>query len=216
MHGSYGLYGHFVKQKVWVTPCAHVPCRRESPSCHAWVWVGKPLGKLRRCEVSKLTRILTFGMTGRIGVALFVEHNFLDCPKIWSNWTCTHIFRVGWKKNTLECYLFWEVPKKKPSLWQGPHAYAGVETLIGDGNQPKSRGLCTHYRDFRIPTKGWVTIPNIKSLDPGSHMVCLPAHLGSFGPVNAGKCRPVPLSVGRVFDLLEDSNEQWKNLGCLM
>ena len=50
-----------------------------------------------------------------------------------------------------------------------------------------------------FPTKGWVTIPNIKSLDPGSHMVCLPPHLGSFGPVNAGKCRPVQLSVGRVF-----------------
>ena len=38
--------------------------------------------------------------------------------------------------------------------------------MIGDGHQPNSRGVYTHYKDFVI--KGWMTIPNTRSLDAGT------------------------------------------------
>ena len=41
--------------------------------------------------------------------------------------------------------------------------------IIGDGHQPNSRGLYTHYKDS---PEGWMTIPNTRSLDPGSYDKC--------------------------------------------
>ena len=41
--------------------------------------------------------------------------------------------------------------------------------IIGDGHQPNSRGLYTHYKDFGFPIKGGMTIPNTTSSDPGSY-----------------------------------------------
>ena len=38
--------------------------------------------------------------------------------------------------------------------------------IIGDGHQPNSRGLYTH--EIRIPIKGGMTIPIIRSLDCGT------------------------------------------------
>ena len=39
--------------------------------------------------------------------------------------------------------------------------------IIGDGHQPNSRGLYTHLNDSLL--KGGMTIPNTRSLDPGSY-----------------------------------------------
>ena len=41
--------------------------------------------------------------------------------------------------------------------------------IIGDGHQPNSRGLYTHYKDSRIPIKGGMTIPNIATFDHGTN-----------------------------------------------
>ena len=41
--------------------------------------------------------------------------------------------------------------------------------MVGDGHQPNSRGLYTHYIIITIPIKGEMTIPNIGSLDPGTY-----------------------------------------------
>ena len=39
--------------------------------------------------------------------------------------------------------------------------------IIGDGHQPNSVGV---YKPIiRIPIKGWMTIPNIATFDPGSY-----------------------------------------------
>ena len=38
--------------------------------------------------------------------------------------------------------------------------------IIGDGHQPNSRGLYTHYKDSVI--KGGMTIPNIATFDHGT------------------------------------------------
>ena len=38
---------------------------------------------------------------------------------------------------------------------------------IGDGHQPNSRGLYIKYKDS--PIKGGMTIPSIRSLDPGTY-----------------------------------------------
>ena len=40
--------------------------------------------------------------------------------------------------------------------------------MVGDGHQPNSRGLYTHY-SIRIPIRGGMTIPCIGSLDPGTY-----------------------------------------------
>ena len=40
--------------------------------------------------------------------------------------------------------------------------------IIGDGHQPNSRGLYTHYKDS--PFKGWMTIPNIATFDHGTYV----------------------------------------------
>ena len=37
------------------------------------------------------------------------------------------------------------------------------------GHQPNSRGLYTHYKDSLL--KGWMTIPNTRSLDPGCNIL---------------------------------------------
>ena len=39
--------------------------------------------------------------------------------------------------------------------------------IIGDGHQPNSRGLYTHYKDSLL--KGGMTTPNTRSLDPGTY-----------------------------------------------
>ena len=39
--------------------------------------------------------------------------------------------------------------------------------IIGDGHQPNSRGLYTH---FRIPIKGGMTLPNITTFDHGTYI----------------------------------------------
>ena len=40
-------------------------------------------------------------------------------------------------------------------------------TVSGDGDQPNSRGLYTHHKDF---IKGGMTVPSIRSLDPGMYI----------------------------------------------
>ena len=41
--------------------------------------------------------------------------------------------------------------------------------IIGDGHQPNSRGLYTHYKDSGFLLKGGMTIPNIATFDHGTH-----------------------------------------------
>ena len=43
--------------------------------------------------------------------------------------------------------------------------------IIGDGHQPNSRGLYTHYKDS-VPTKGGMAIPNIATFDHGTYINC--------------------------------------------
>ncbi len=40
-------------------------------------------------------------------------------------------------------------------------------TVSGDGDQPNSRGLYTHHKDF---IKGGMTVPSIRSLDPETNI----------------------------------------------
>ena len=46
--------------------------------------------------------------------------------------------------------------------------------IIGDGHQPNSRGLYTHYKDSLL--KGGMTIPNIATFDHGTYddHLCFP------------------------------------------
>ena len=55
--------------------------------------------------------------------------------------------------------------------------------IIGDGHQPNSMGLYTHYR---IPIKGGMTIPNIATFDHGTHGFCYNCHVfvGGFATWN--------------------------------
>ena len=51
---------------------------------------------------------------------------------------------------------------------------------LGDGHQPNSRGLYTHYKDSRIPIKGGMTIPNIATFDHGTCCFFLSFRRGAF------------------------------------
>ncbi len=59
----------------------------------------------------------------------------------------------------------------QPQSYIHPYVRSGLNShyfhIIGDGHQPNSRGLYTHYKDSLL--KGGMTIPNTRSLDPGSH-----------------------------------------------
>ncbi len=57
------------------------------------------------------------------------------------------------------------------ALWSSHHVpLKGSHThhIIGDGHQPNSRGLYTHYKAIRIPIKGGMTIPNIATFHHGT------------------------------------------------
>ena len=58
-----------------------------------------------------------------------------------------------------------------PKISPPPKKYIYIYTyIIGDGYQPNSRGLYTHYKDS-LYIKGGMTIPNIRSLDPDAYPV---------------------------------------------
>ena len=57
--------------------------------------------------------------------------------------------------------------------------------IIGDGHQPNSRGLYTHYKD---PIRGGMTIPNIATFDHGTNDLL--ASLGMFSSASLIKNQP--------------------------
>ena len=90
------------------------------------------------------------------GWRLLQQHNLI--MDVWSFWlpysSKSAMFRlvVQWHDSPRSSH----VPGSKLPLF--PY-------IIGDGDQPNSRGLCTHYKDSLLKV-GWP--PNTRSLDPDS------------------------------------------------
>ena len=64
----------------------------------------------------------------------------------------------------MSLHLFWREISPITHLCQGLNSH--YFHIMGDGHQPNSRGLYTHYKDSLL--KGGMTIPNIATFDHGT------------------------------------------------
>ena len=110
-----------------------------------------------------------------------------SCKKTWRFWRLN-----CWEENLLSRGVFFKAmlnARKVLLLWRLGHVFfwpcwnncrgsklvdmcqgrnSSYFHVIGDGHQPNSRGLYTNYKDSYWRWD-WMTIPNIRSLDPGTY-----------------------------------------------